>query len=444
MATFEPTYKQSLFLASSDDICMMAGGAGSGKSYIMLWDALGINDGQFGPRYQLSYYRALIFRKQYKQLSELIDKSKTIYPLVDPGAVFTSSNSTWTFSSGAQIRLSYFETYSQVESLQGISYAYIGIDEIGTYEDDRIFKYALSRLRSPEGLRPYLRCTSNPSRYPWLRNFFRINEQGDSTHFKLKYTLMDGSESYKSVRYIQAMLKDNPYLGKDYETQLMMLPEDERKALLEGNWLSYESLDGQVYEHELKKMTVTGRHKYIEHDPSSAVYTFWDLGISDMTVILFVQFIGDEVRVIDMIKDNGKSLKDHYIPMVKKMAEDKKYVYGGHYIPHDASQREKYNGISILDQMRSVMMDVEPLPRIDLAAGLQLVRDMFNRIVINNTLELYQDLVHYRREYNDKLGVWSDKPLHDKHSHAADAFRYIAYYKPKPKAKLKAYNAYEY
>jgi len=89
MLKFVPTAKQAEFLASDDDICGMMGGAGSGKSYIMLWDALGLNDTINGPRIYLPYYRALLYRKQYKQLSELIDKSKQIYPLVDPGAVFT-------------------------------------------------------------------------------------------------------------------------------------------------------------------------------------------------------------------------------------------------------------------------------------------------------------------------------------------------------------------
>ena len=428
---FTPTIKQSLFLASNDDICMMAGGAGSGKSYIMLWDALGLNDAKFGARYQLPYYRALIFRKQYRQLSELIDKSKTIYPMVDPGAIFTSTNSTWTFSSGAQIRLSYFETYSQVESLQGISYAYIGIDEIGTYEDDRIFKYALSRLRSPEGLKPYCRLTSNPSRYAWLRDYFRISEHGESTNFKLEYVLADGTKAYKSIRYIQAMLKDNPHLGKDYEAQLMMLPDDERKALLEGNWLAYNTVEGQVYEHELKKLTIENRVCHVAHDPSVPVITVWDIGISDYCVILFVQIVGKEIRIIDMIKDNNKSIKEHYIPNILQWKDSKGYRYEAHYLPHDSAQRDKFTGITILEQCRKYLNDVKMLPNIRLADGLQSTKAMFPNLFINKALSLYSDLVNYRREWDDKLSIYKDTPLHDKYSHTADALRYISYIKPK-------------
>lgn len=40
-------------------------------------------------------------------------------------------------------------------------------------------------------------------------------------------------------------------------------------------------------------------------------------------------------------------------------------------------------------------------------------------------------LESYRKEWNDKMGVWRDKPLHDWASHGADAFRYFATYQTK-------------
>jgi len=57
---------------------------------------------------------------------------------------------------------------------------------------------------------------------------------------------------------------------------------------------------------------------------------------------------------------------------------------------------------------------------------------MFANVFINKSKceELYNDLCRYRREYDEKLGIFGDKPVHDKHSHSADAFRYISYYRP--------------
>ena len=34
-------------------------------------------------------------------------------------------------------------------------------------------------------------------------------------------------------------------------------------------------------------------------------------------------------------------------------------------------------------------------------------------------------LLEYTKEWNDRLEVWKDKPLHNKHSHGADTVRYV-------------------
>jgi hypothetical protein len=32
----------------------------------------------------------------------------------------------------------------------------------------------------------------------------------------------------------------------------------------------------------------------------------------------------------------------------------------------------------------------------------------------------------YRKDWNEEMGTWRDRPRHDSNSHAADAFRYLA------------------
>lgn len=400
-------------------------GAGSGKSYIMLWDALGLNDQKFGPRYKLPYYRALIYRKLYKQLIELIDKSRQIYPLVDPGAIFTASNSTWTFSSGAVIRFQFFEAYDQVESLQGISYSYIGCDELGQYSDDRIMKYALSRLRSPEGLKCYFRATSNPSRYPWLRQYFNIDNFGSSTAYRISNKLKSGKTVTKSIKYIQALLSDNPYIGDEYEAQLLLLSDDEKKALLDGRWDAYMSDDGQVYQEELKKLYSENRLCGVTYDPAYPIYTAWDIGIEDSTCILFLQIIGKERHVIRMMLDNNKSIRDYFIPELLKLRQDYGYRYAAHYIPHDSAQRSKWSGDSLFNQISSVLPNCKKLTINSVQAGIQKTKTLFKDYWIDKNCGLYDQLTNYKREWNSNDMTWG-KPCHDKYSHAADAFRYLS------------------
>ena len=425
---FEPNPKQGEFLASNADILLYGGAAGSGKSYCLLIDALGLNDEI--PRIQLPHYSAVIIRKNYKDLRDLIEKSKRLYPHICPDAKLNDSqgNTVWKFASGARIQFSAIEKDTQLDSIQGQEYTWVGIDELGTYQDDKIFRYCLSRLRSAFGLKCYMRCTSNPSRFKWLREFFKIDVYGNSTKFDMNLELLNGKKIAKKVQYIQAWLKDNPYIGEDYEANLLLQTAEEQNALLHGRWDAYESISGQVYEHEIKKIDEQKRVCSVPYDPALDVYTFWDIGISDMCVILFVQYIGKEIHIINKIEQNNKSVQD-YIADLKRLESDKGYRYAKHLLPHDAAAREKFTGKSILEQFEAYYKNVEVLPRLGIAEGIMSTKTMLANCWFDSSTDTVDQLRQYRRAWNERLQVWGD-PIHDKYSHCADAVRYISYYTP--------------
>jgi hypothetical protein len=388
------------------------------------------------PRFKLPYYRALIYRKRRGDLTDLIDKSKKIFPLVDPGAVFNNTDTFWTFSSGAKIYMKYFERIDQAETwLQGQELACICAEEIGQHENDKIFKYALSRLRSAEGLKCYMRATCNPSKYKWLKNYFRIDEIGSASDFCEEFELGDGTKVKKRIKFIPAKLSDNPHLPKEYEAQLMLLPEDERLALLHGRWDAYDTVEGQVYELELKAMDAEKRHCAVPYDPVLDVYTFWDIGISDNCVILFVQYCGKEIRIIDAIEQNNKGVQD-YIAQIKRYESDKGYRYAKHLLPHDANAREKFTGKSILEQFESYYKNVECLPRLGLADGIYSTKLMFPKLWIDNKTNVVDRLRNYKRVWNERLQSYNEEPLHDINSHMADAVRYVSYFDAPTQSKI--------
>lgn len=424
---------QQEYLATTADIVLFGGGAGSGKSYVAIVDLLGLND-PIGPRYTLSYYRAVIYRKRRGDLIDLIDKSKKLYPLIDPNAKFNNTDTFWEFSSGAKIYFRYFERYEIAETfLQGQEFACICAEEVGQFEDDKIFKYALSRLRNSEGLKCYMRGTCNPSKYKWLREYFNIDDMGNSTDFIEQLKLGDGTIVNKRIKFIRASLKDNPYLPKEYEAQLMLLPKEERDALLYGRWDAYDSVEGQIYESELKTLLGENRYCIVRHDKAVPVSTAWDLGISDKTTIIAFQIVGKEIRIINFATGNNKSIENDWIPTINKWSEDLGYNYDKHYIPHDARQRDKFDGNSIETKMRNRLGNVEVLPMHRLLDGINATRTMFANVWIDkvNCAGLLDDLQKYRREYDTARNCWKNDPVHDDASHTADAFRYISYVKPK-------------
>ena len=75
--------------------------------------------------------------------------------------------------------------------------------------------------------------------------------------------------------------------------------------------------------------------------------TAWDLGVSDLTVILFFQEVGNSVRIIDWYADNSIGL-DAYAEVV----HSKPYMYLDHFAPHDIAVREWTTGLSRVEEAK--------------------------------------------------------------------------------------------
>jgi hypothetical protein len=152
-------------------------------------------------------------------------------------------------------------------------------------------------------------------------------------------------------------------------------------------------------------------------------HTAWDLGIDDSTAIWFYQQVGKEVRLVDYYEASGVGL-DHYAAILK----DKGYIYGKHYLPHDAEVKELGTGRSRVETLASlgIRAEVVKLQRVEdgINAARQLLpRCWFDSVRCKQGLEA---LRLYRKEWDDKTQTFRLKPLHDYTSHAADAFRYLA------------------
>ena len=72
-----------------EDEALYGGAAGGGKSDCALAEAL--------RQINIPHYRGLILRKTYPQLSELIDRSYSIYSDFCPEAVYNESRHFWLF-----------------------------------------------------------------------------------------------------------------------------------------------------------------------------------------------------------------------------------------------------------------------------------------------------------------------------------------------------------
>ena len=187
----------------------------------------------------------------------------------------------------------------------------------------------------------------------------------------------------------------------------------------------FQGLEGSYYIRDMDKARLEGRITNVPYDPTARVDTAWDLGINDSTAIIFYQQVGQEIHIIDCYENSGQGLA-HYA----KVIQDKPYVYGTHYAPHDIENRELGTGVSRKEIAHSLGIEFVTLPtlKMKLLDGIENVRGMFQRFWIDEIKckRLIIALENYRKEYDKKHDVFTNYPVHDSHSHLADGCRYLS------------------
>jgi hypothetical protein len=93
------------------------------------------------------------------------------------------------------------------------------------------------------------------------------------------------------------------------------------------------------------------------------------LGVADSTVIWFIQIHGRETRIIDVLKGEGVGL-DWYA----KRLQERDYLWGNHYLPHDVEVRELGTGKSRKEVLEGLGIKATVCPNIPIADGIQAVR----------------------------------------------------------------------
>lgn len=241
---WKPQPKQTAFMQRPEFEALYGGSAGGGKSDALVAEAL--------RQVQFPYYKGLILRKSYPQLSELIDKSLLIYPRAFPGANYNSTTHTWIFPSGAKIRFGSLHHSNSKYDYQGQAFDYIAFDELTQFTFDE-YMYLISRCRpNGPGTRCYVRATANPGGvgHGWVKERF-IDIAPPMTPVEDDINVEDNKGKMISIRrsriFVPATVFDNKVLlnnDPNYVATLGMLPEAEKQALLYGDWNSFS---GQVF-----------------------------------------------------------------------------------------------------------------------------------------------------------------------------------------------------
>ena len=190
-------------------------------------------------------------------------------------------------------------------------------------------------------------------------------------------------------------------------------------------------IKGAYYGDKIAQARQQGRITRVPHDPSLPVFTFWDLGRNDTNAIWFIQVVGREYRAIHYYENSGEGLP-HYAKYLKDRMSQDGYSYDTHYLPHDANVVEytRGDGLTRREVLEAYRIGrVEVVERIrDVSDGIEMTRNIIPSCVFDKAgcdVGL-KALENYRQEWDEKLGTFKGKPLHNWASNGADAFRQLA------------------
>ncbi len=207
---------------------LLYGGArGGGKSSYLLGDFL-----QDTP--QGTGWAGIVFRRSYPELEELVKQAKEMYlPL---GATWKISDRTFTFPSGATLKLRHIDGEDDAMLYQGHEYAWIGFDELGNWQNLNAYKKLKATLRGTDSAVTHrrIRATANPGGpgHHEVKNYFiDHNPQG--------FEMVTSPEGTTRM-FIPAKVTDNKILMQadpGYVARLREVGSPELvRAWLEGDW----------------------------------------------------------------------------------------------------------------------------------------------------------------------------------------------------------------
>lgn len=224
---YEPLPQQRKFHMSTAKYRLLGGAVGGGKTIGIIGEAL-----MRSMKYDFPLTGA-IFRRSYPELEATIIRTM-LNILPQWFYKYNQQQHLMTLKNGSMIEFCYAESDNDVIRYQSREWDWVAIDEI-THFSEFQFTYLMSRMRTVKPINTKFFAATNPGG----RGHNFVKERWISKTCK--------NENYRPEEYdfIPAGILDNPYLMKnnpDYIENLKMLPEKERKALLEGNWDIFEGI----------------------------------------------------------------------------------------------------------------------------------------------------------------------------------------------------------
>ena len=210
--------------------CLYEGTRGPGKTDALLMDfAQHVGQG-FG-----AAWRGILFRRTYKQLADVVVRSKKWFYQIFPGAKFNESEFKWTFPNGEELLFRYMNKVDDYWNYHGHEYPWIGWEELTNWADLACYEIMKGCCRSSHpGMPRKYRSTCNP----WGRGHNAVKAYFiDVAPPGAVYT--DPATGLGRVRLFGSIYENKILLAADpiYLKRLEGIDDEAlRKAWLFGDW----------------------------------------------------------------------------------------------------------------------------------------------------------------------------------------------------------------
>jgi hypothetical protein len=197
------------------------------------------------------------------------------------------------------------------------------------------------------------------------------------------------------------------------------------------------TIKGAYYSIEMTKMRKDGRLMRIPYETRLPVNTAWDLGLDERLRIVFHQHLDNENRIIDHLV-----LPKNNLQLAAQALQERGYVYGEHFLPHDIEVTSLSTGKTRLSTLEGLLpgQKITVVEKLDFGDGISATANFLASCWIDNTEKgqpVIDALDAYQREPDDRHGGFKTTPLKNEACHTADAVRYLAIGFTAQKRKLK-------
>ncbi len=163
-------------------------------------------------------------------------------------------------------------------------------------------------------------------------------------------------------------------------------------------------------------------------DTNLSIDVIMDLGMNDDMVLGFWQDYDGKDRLVHDYHNTGEGL-EHYVNYIDSWALEHGVTVQWIVCPHDIQVRELGTGITRRKRLQELgVRHIKILKKAPINDGIEAVRRMLQHLWIDPVECSYtiKGFKNYSKEWDERIQVWKDKPLHNEWSHPMDMVRYRA------------------